>query len=114
MNAIFLFFVNTVCVVASSISNPFHAQSKIDQVIPDYFDTKNRHKTYYNNTPLLLHNVTMVRYDSDDQDCNVEINVKWSATIGYFLFTLLTYLLTHSLAYLLTNQVVSICTTSYI
>ena len=109
MHAFILFLVNTVCVVASSISNPFNAQSRMDQVIPDYFDTKNRHKTYYNNTPLLLHNVTMVRYDGDDKDCNVEINVKWMATIGYF-----SYLLTHSLAYLLTNQVVGICATSYI
>ena len=82
MMIIWILLLHIASARASSISNPFNAQSKLDQVIPDYFDTKNRHKLYYNNTPLLLHNVSVVRYDSDDQDCNIDVNVKWSATIG--------------------------------
>ncbi len=82
MKVAWILLLHIACVMASSISNPFNAQARMDQIIPDYFDTKNRHKTYYNSTPLLLHNVTVVRYDSEDQDCNIEINVKWAATIG--------------------------------
>lgn len=67
----------------SPITNPHRSDADILKVIPEYFDTK-RSGSYHNATPARLAegDVGIVRYDKDDQSCNVDFRLKWSATVG--------------------------------
>jgi hypothetical protein len=69
----------------SPITNPFKANGDINDIIPDYFDTK-KFRQFHNSTPITRENVPIIRFDSDDPSCNIEFRLHWSTSVGSSIY----------------------------